>query len=162
MTGNAEEIVSELVVGTNHVGFTVSDLDRSVAMFRELFGYELVSLAGREPKNVVLLTSIAGADIMVAHLRKPGLVGVELIAYLAPADRTQVVARPCDTGYAHLTYDVSDVETMVEKAAAFGLKPIGGMIVSTAGPNIGARAIYLRDPDGVSIELIQPARFAKV
>lgn len=150
-----------LVVGTNHVGFTVSDLERSIAMFQELFGYELVSLAPRDPGNVVLLTGIEGADIMVAHLRKQGLVGVELIAYVGPASRSKVEARPCDTGYAHLTYDVSDLKAMVAKAEAFGLKPIGGMIESTAGPNVGALAIYLRDPDGVSVELIQPARFAR-
>jgi catechol 2,3-dioxygenase-like lactoylglutathione lyase family enzyme len=153
--------VTDLVVGTNHVGFTVSDLDRSVAMFRSLFGYDLVSLAGRKPENVVLLTGIEGADMMVAHLRKPGLVGIELIAYLGPADRGRITARTCDTGYAHLTYDVSDIDTMVARAAEFDLRPIGGMIVSTAGPNVGARAVYLRDPDGVSIEIIQPARFAR-
>ncbi|WP_047148228.1 VOC family protein [Aquamicrobium sp. LC103] len=152
--------MSELVVGTNHVGFTVSDLQRSVSMFRDLFGYDLVSLAPREPGNVALLTGIEGADIMVAHLRKPGLVGVELISYLGPNDRSRLDARPCDTGFAHLTYDVSDIGAMVEKAASFELNPLGGMIVSTAGPNVGARAVYLRDPDGISIELIQPARFA--
>jgi glyoxylase I family protein len=153
--------MSDLVVGTNHIGFTVSDLERSVAMFQTLFGYDLVSLAGRKPENVVLLTGIEGADIMVAHLRRQGLVGVELIAYLGPANKGQISARACDTGYAHLTYDVSDIEAMVARAAEFDLKPIGGMIVSTAGPNVGARAVYLRDGDGISIELIQPARFAK-
>lgn len=153
--------MSELVVGTNHVGFTVSELDRPIAMFRELFGYDLASLAPREPRNIERLTSIEGADIMVAHLRKEGLVGIELIRYLGPADAKKVDARPCDTGFAHVTYDVSDIDRMVEKAAAFDLKPIGEMIRSTAGPNIGARAIYLRDTDGIGVELIQPARFAK-
>jgi catechol 2,3-dioxygenase-like lactoylglutathione lyase family enzyme len=125
-------------------------------MFRDLFGYELISLAPRPPRNVTTLTGVEGADIMVAHLRRPGLVGIELIAYKAPADRGRVIARPCDTGYAHITFDVSDLDDIVSRGQAYGLVPIGGEIASTGGPNKGARAIYLKDAEGISIELIQP------
>jgi hypothetical protein len=88
------------------------------------------------------------------------LVGIELITYSGPADRDRVSGRPCDVGFTHLTYDVSDLDGFVAEAAEFGLVPLGGTITSTDGPNKGARAIYLRDSDGISMELIQPARYA--
>ncbi|MDB5703837.1 MAG: hypothetical protein JWN66_953 [Sphingomonas bacterium] len=154
--------MSDKILATNHVGFTVTDKDRAIAMFTEVFGYTLVSHGGRDRSNIETLTGIAGADIMVAHLRRPGLVGIELISYLAPSDTGRIDARPSATGYAHITFDVSDLDAVVAEAAAYGLMPLGGVITSTGdGPNNGALAIYLKDGDGISIELIQPARFAQ-
>lgn len=148
------------MIGTNHVGFTVEDMDRGIALFTQVFGYTVISLATRDPANVALLTGVAGADILVCHLRHPDLVGVELIQYRAPGDTGRINARPCDAGYTHLTFDVRDLDAIVARAATFGMRPIGGMTISTGGPNESARAIYLRDGEGISIELIQPARFA--
>jgi glyoxylase I family protein len=149
------------ILATNHVGFTVEDMDRGIALFTDVFGYEVISLATRDPVNVRLLTGVEDADILVCHLRRPGLVGVELIQYRQPEDSGRVIARPCATGYTHLTFDVSDLDATVARAAAYGMHPIGGVSTSTGGPNEGARAVYLRDQEGISIELIQPARFAK-
>lgn len=149
--------MDDKILATNHVGFTVADMDRGIAMFTHLFGYHLISLATRDRANVAILTGIEDADIMVAHLRHPSLVGVELIQYREPKDAGRVVARPCATGYTHLTFDVSDLDAMIAEAANYGLKPIAGISTSTGGPNKGGRAVYLRDEEGISIELIQPA-----
>lgn len=149
------------IVATNHVGFTIEDMDRGIAMFTQLFGYTVISLASRDPANVALLTGVKGADILVCHMRHPDLVGVELIRYRAPAETGRVDARPSATGYTHLTFDVKDLDAVVAGAAEYGMVPIGGISTSTGGPNEGARAVYLRDGEGISIELIQPARFAK-
>lgn len=147
------------IIATNHVGFTIEEMDRGIALFTQVFGYRLISLATRNPANVATLTGVEDSDIMVAHLRRPGLIGVELLQYRRPLDRGRVQARPCATGYTHLTFDVRDLDATVARAAAFGMKPLGGVSTSTGGPNRGARAIYLRDHEGISIELIQPARF---
>ncbi|MDB5702887.1 MAG: Glyoxalase/bleomycin resistance/dioxygenase family protein [Sphingomonas bacterium] len=138
---------------TNHVGFTVDDLDRPIAMFAELFGYTLTSRGGRNARGVARLTGVADADILVAHLHHPDLIGIELIAYHRPEDRGRIGGRPCDTGYTHLTFDVRDIEALVAEAAAHGLVPVGE-IVGRRGA--GARVVYLRDPDGINIELIEP------
>ena len=54
------------IVATNHTSFTVSNLDRSVAFFREVIGLELVSLAPRDPALIELVVSVSGAEVMVA------------------------------------------------------------------------------------------------
>jgi catechol 2,3-dioxygenase-like lactoylglutathione lyase family enzyme len=133
------------------VGFTVVDIDRATAMFTDLFGYEVVSLGGRNPKGVARLTGVADADIMVAHLRHPELIGIELIAYMTPLEKHRATGRPCDAGYTHLTYDVSDLDLMMEKAAAHDLLPVGQVVGK------GPRVVYLRDPDGINIEFIEPS-----
>ena len=147
-------------IRTNHVGFTVRDLDRTIAMFADLFGYRVTSRGGRHPKGVQLLTGVADADIVVAHLEHPDLIGIELILYLQPEHRDRVTARACDTGYAHLTFDVRDIEALVAEGAAHGLVPVGRIVNSARVTDEGSRVVYLRDPDGINIELIQPPRTA--
>jgi glyoxylase I family protein len=144
------------VIRSNHIGLTVSDLDRAVAMFKALFGYSLLSLGGRHPRGVELLTGVAGADIVVAHLHHPHLIGIELIAYRAPVDTGRIAARPCDTGYVHLTFDVRDIDAMIEAGEAFGLTVVGRVVGTSKVPGEGQRVVYLSDPDGINIELIQP------
>lgn len=144
------------VLSSNHTSFTVSSLDRTIAFFRGCLGFQVVSRAGRDPAIIRQVTGVAGADIEVAYLRGPGHL-LELIEYKAPADRGRVDARPCDTGFAHVAFDVDDVEAAVASAANFGVHPINPPVATNAGPNRGRKVVYLRDCDGVTIELIEAA-----
>jgi catechol 2,3-dioxygenase-like lactoylglutathione lyase family enzyme len=93
------------VLGTNHTSFTVSNLERTVAFFCDCLGFELISKAPRDPALVSLITGVEGADMVIAFLRAPGHV-LELIEYRAPATKGAVKARPCDTGFAHVAFNV--------------------------------------------------------
>jgi catechol 2,3-dioxygenase-like lactoylglutathione lyase family enzyme len=146
------------VLRSNHIGFTVRTLDPAIAMFVNLFGYVLESIGGRNPRGVARLTGVEGADIMVAHLHRAGFVSIELITYLAPADRGDAAGRPCDSGYTHLTFDVADVAAFVTRAASYGLVPVGEIVGGRTEPLTSLRVVYLRDPNGINIELIQPGR----
>ena len=142
------------ITGTNHTSFTVSDLDRSVAFWREVIGLELISLEPRDPALIEKVVGVEGANIMVAYLSGHGHT-VELIQYLAPADREHITPRPCDTGFAHIAYDVSDLDAVMEAAAAHGIEPINPPASVDKGPNAGFRVVYSRDPDGITIEFIE-------
>ena len=144
------------VLSTNHTSFTVSDLDRSIAFFRDALGFEVTSRAPRDPRAIRHITGVDGADIEVAYIRGPGH-SLELIQYLAPECRGQVIAKPCDTGFAHVAYDVDDIEAALEAVAAHGVKPINRPWVIDRGPNTGRRVVYCRDPDGITIEFIEAA-----
>lgn len=142
------------IVATNHTSFTVSDLDRSVAMFRDVIGLELVSFAPRDPAVIGRVTGVDGAEVLVAYLSGHGH-AVELIEYRAPAGREHVRPRPCDVGFTHLAYDVDDLTAALEAAAEHDLRPINPPVSVDEGPNRGLRIAYLRDPDGITIELIE-------
>ena len=60
------------VLATNHTSFTVSDLDRSIAFFTEVLGFEMVNRAPRDPKLISSITGVPGADIEVAYIQGPG------------------------------------------------------------------------------------------
>jgi catechol 2,3-dioxygenase-like lactoylglutathione lyase family enzyme len=142
------------VMGTNHTSFTVSSLDRTIALFRDGLGFDLVSRAPRDPGLVSRITGVAGAEVEIAFLRGPGHT-VELIEYKAPAGRGRVEARPCDAGFAHLALNVDNVDAAVEAVAGLGVKAVSPPVTIDQGPNRGRKVVYVRDSDGVTIEFIE-------
>lgn len=142
------------VLSTNHTSFTVSNLDRSIAFFRDCLGFEVTSKAPREAPLTERVTGIPGAKITVAYVRGPGH-SLELIEFHGPASRAKVEARACDTGAFHLAYNVDDLDAALAAVRAHGALPVGEAITVDGGPNKGARIVFVRDPDGIMLELIQ-------
>ena len=142
------------VLGTNHTSFTVSSLDRTIGLFRDCLGFQLLNRAPRDPAIVSKITGVEGAEMEIAFLRGPGCT-VELIEYKAPASRGRVEARPCDAGFAHMAFDVDDVDAAIAEAKKHRAEPIAPPVPINDGPNKGRRVVYLRDPDGVTIEFIE-------
>ncbi len=142
------------ILATNHTSFTVSDLDRSVDFYTNVLGFELIHRGGRDPKFIERVVAVQGADIEVAYIQAPGH-RLELIEYRAPADRRQVECRPCDAGFAHIAFDVDDIDAVLRAVRAAGVTPLGEPLSLVHGPNRGGRVVYTRDPDGVTVEFIQ-------
>ncbi len=145
------------ILGTNHTSFTVSDLDATLAYFRDVLGFAATPKLPRGPNVVRDVTGIEGAEITVAFVDAPGH-RIELIEYAAPADRSRIAARPCDTGATHIAFDVDDIDAAIAASANAGFAPLGTVAITDAGPNKGGRIVYLRNADGLAIELIQKPR----
>jgi catechol 2,3-dioxygenase-like lactoylglutathione lyase family enzyme len=101
------------------------------------------------------ITGVAGAEIKIAVVRAPGGHKIELLEYLAPPDRKEVGLRPCDVGSVHVAFTVDNLDAVLEKIAASGWKAAGKPQILQSGPNAGKRVVYVRDPDGTTIELMQ-------
>jgi catechol 2,3-dioxygenase-like lactoylglutathione lyase family enzyme len=142
------------ILGTNHTSFTVSNLERSIGFLRDCLGFEVISKAPRDPALVARITGVQGADMMIAFLKAPGHT-LELIEYRAPASKGAVKARPCDTGFAHIAFNVDDATAAVAAVERYGVKPISPPVTIDQGPNQGRKVVYLRDWDGITIELIE-------
>ncbi|SLN73680.1 VOC family protein [Roseisalinus antarcticus] len=139
----------------NHTGITVKDLDRSEAMFRDLFGFETFSRAPRDPAIISAVTGVRGAEVEVIYMRN-GPARLELLCYSAPGDVARYVPRPCDLGSLHVAMNVDDMDTALERALAWPLEIVGTEVQIDDGPNKGGRIIYMRSPEeGLIIEMIQ-------
>lgn len=145
------------ILGTNHTSFTVSDLERSIAFLRDCLGFKVVSKAPRDPALVSRITGVAGADMMIAFVKAPGHT-LELIEYRAPATKGKVSARPCDTGFAHVAFNVDDAQAAVDAASGYGVQAICAPVTIDQGPNKGRKVVYVRDWDGITFEFIEAAR----
>lgn len=53
---------------------------------------------------------------------------------------------------------VDDVDAWYAQLTSKGVKSVSPPVTPTIGPNKGGRAIYMIDPDGVRVELIQSSR----
>ena len=63
------------------------------------------------------LMNVPGADIEIAYVRAPGH-SLELIEYRAPASKSKVEARSCDTGAFHVAFDVDNLEAALASQGA--------------------------------------------
>lgn len=142
------------VTGVNHTSFTVTDVKRTMDYFIDVLGFSELSFGPRDPKMVQAVLGIEDADMIVGYVQGHGL-RVELIEYTAPADRRVVDSRPCDAGFGHIGLDVRDLDGVCDRLKAKGLKPTGSLESVHQGPNSGTRVVFLRDWDGVGIELIE-------
>ena len=146
------------IVSADHTGITVSNLKRSLAFWRDVLGFELSHTAHQTGELAEEITGVEGAEIKLAVLRPPGGHKIELLQYLAPADRERASLRPCDVGSVHVALLVHDLDAVLERIAASDWKAAGKPRTLQSGPNAGKRVVYVRDPDGTTIELMQIAK----
>ena len=143
------------IVGAHHTSFTVANLERSLAFFRDVL--ELGVLGSREIRDEYFgqIVGLPGCVVKAALIRLPGGHHVELFEYLEPLGQS-VAARPCDPGSTHLSLLTDDLPALYLKLKARGVEFISPPVLITAGLNRGGYGVYLRDPNGILLELFQP------
>jgi catechol 2,3-dioxygenase-like lactoylglutathione lyase family enzyme len=149
-----------LPYGTHHTGYTVSDLERSLGFYHGLLGLEIV---GRQEKQGGYLGAIVGhpdAHVKMAHLRVPGSEHVvELFEYVAPEGTGPGRFEPPNVGTSHLCLLTDDLQALYDRLVAEGVDSfVSPPVLVDTGFNTGGYGLYLRDPDGIPVELFQPAR----
>ena len=146
------------IIAADHSGITVSNVERSLGFWRDVLGFELSHTAHQTGELAQEITGVEGAEIKLAVLRTPGGHKIELLEYLAPADRKSANLRPCDVGSVHVALLVHDLDAVLERIAASDWKAAGKPQRLQSGPNAGKRVVYVRDPDGTTIEFMEPPR----
>jgi catechol 2,3-dioxygenase-like lactoylglutathione lyase family enzyme len=142
-----------MITATNHTGFTVRDLDKALAFWTGVLGFEAASVSPRHGRWQEGVTGVPGAELRVAHLYGHGA-HIELVEYTtgaAPEHRFS----PSTPSAGHLCFEVDDIDAEWARLMAGGAKPQGGVTLVDNGPSVGLKAAYLRDPDGIIIELVE-------
>ncbi len=152
-------------LAVNHTSFTVRDLDRTMNFFRTALGLTVESYPAATRRLMEGVTGVDGAEVRLAVVRCPGHL-IELFEYLNPADRQTMKPRPCDPGFTHIAFEVDSIDAVVAAAEPFQFRPVRPPIwvdveamdvLQPDAPATTARMLncYLRDPDGLTIELMQ-------
>ena len=147
------------VSGLHHTCYTVSDLDRSLAFYRDVLGCEVLAEQEKERGYLAAIVGYPDAHVRMAHLRAPGSDHViELFEYLTPrGERADV--EPRNVGASHLCFLVDDLPALYEELRGRGVESfVSPPVEVDTGINRGGYALYLTDPDGIAVELFQPPR----
>ena len=148
--------MSARIIAADHTGITVSNLERSLAFWRDVLGLEFSHRAHQDGEMAEQITGVKDAELKLAVVKAPNGHKIELLEYLAPADRKKDAnLRPCDVGHVHVALTVESLDSLLEKIAASGWKAAGKPQTLMSGPNTGKRVIYVRDPDGTTIEFME-------
>lgn len=147
-----------MINGMNHVGVSVSNMDRALSFYQQLLGMELMvrrtfgdeKTPEREKYRAIL--GLEDAHGEVALLRRDGM-AIELFAFDTPVAKLGDPRRPvCDHGITHFCLQVTDIHAEYARLKASG-------IVFHCPPQEfpgKANATYGRDPDGNVFELLEP------
>lgn len=142
----------------HHMGLQVADLERSLGFYQGMLGFEVVFQWNPRAPYIGQLVGYPEVDLHSAILRLPNSdVFLELLEY-RNVERHPVDTGTANPGTAHVAFFVDDLETLYADLQAKGVDSVSPPVTPTIGPNEGGRAVYLKDPDGIRVELIQTKR----
>jgi predicted enzyme related to lactoylglutathione lyase len=139
-----------------HTNIVAKDWRKVAEFYERIFGCEPVP-----PERTAVgewverCTGVAGAEVRGIHLRLPGY-GVdgptlEIFQYNKAEQQIKTaINRP---GFAHLAFEVEDVEAAKDEVIAAGGHCVGELITTEIAGAGTITLIYMTDPEGNIIEL---------
>lgn len=137
----------------NHVGLTVSDVERSTAFYTS-FGGEVMHGGRFGDAGTAHALGVSTLDLETRFIRFDGLV-LELLQYRAPGSRPYS-SDNCDVGAAHVAFTVENLPELYDTLRAQGVEFYSEPSPIDSGDYAGGFMVYAKDPDGVSVEFLQP------
>lgn len=142
------------IFASHHVGIVVADMGKSLAFYRDIFGFKLQMERRITTPWVGAVNGVPNAQLHVVFLEGYGQ-RIELLAF-APSEENLPREGANRPGRVHLTFQVEDLAEAIEILEARGVELVAPAQTNTEGPNAGSKVVFLFDPDGVRIELVQP------
>jgi len=134
----------------HHVAISVKDLKRSLKFYRDLLGFEVDW--EKDHYGGEAFSSIVGfpeAEARIVMLKGYGA-RVELFQYYTPVGKEVDPRRQCDFGITHFALSVKNIHQVYEHLSQAGVQ----FNCPPRNPRPGVWATYMKDPDGVTIELV--------
>ncbi|HKB33097.1 MAG TPA: VOC family protein, partial [Candidatus Dormibacteraeota bacterium] len=141
----------------DHVGITVSDLDRALGFYRDLLGLHVLADSTVSEPEVADLLGLDSVQIRIADLDSGDGRIVELIQYLQP-EGTRIDFNSADPATAHIAFTVDDLDSVRRRLIDAGATIVSRRPITISEPGgsfDGAICLYVRDPDGAILELVQ-------
>jgi glyoxylase I family protein len=141
------------ILRLTHIGICVADLERSLRFYQDGLGFRHraeIRVQG-EPSDTLL--RLQGVDLHAVYLERDGT-RIELLHYASPPATGNGEARAMNArGLTHLSLRVDNLGDTLAALQAVGATVIDGSRIDI--PAFEAAAVFLCDPDGTLIELVQ-------
>ena len=138
----------------NHIGISVTDIDRSIAFYHDMLGMEpLCEVFPFGGPDYEAIMDVPGATGRMCMIGKDNL---QLELFEFTSSKAKDAEYPVsDRGYSHFGVVVEDVAGTYEKLRAAGVRIHSPVITFNGG---SMKAIYCRDPDGNVFEIMEPGK----
>jgi glyoxylase I family protein len=142
-----------MINGLHHTSFTVSNMERSIAFYRDILGLKVtwdsaaegMQFKGEAADNV---TNCPGTELRIVFL-SCGDGRLELVEY-TPTGKQLLDNKASDTGSSHVCFKTENIQELYEKLSANKVR------LHCAPQNLDtAQVMYFRDPDGIILEAAQ-------
>ena len=151
-----------MIEGFWHVSFTVSNIEAAIKWYTEVLGLIYVRSQEQANEYTEKLVAFPKAHLKVAQLRVPGETiplsrhHIELVEYVNPRGE-DIPLDTNRTGVGHWAFMVDDIHKEYDRMKALGVRfKADKPVAIEAGVNKGGYTVYFYDPDGITLELIQP------
>lgn len=144
--------------GTEHIGFTVPDLEEATDFFVNVIGCQLMFELGPFSAQDNWMSehlNVHPRAVMrrLRFFRCQHGSNFEIFEYEAP-DQKPVSPRNSDVGGFHLAFYVDDLESAIQYLKGKNVRLLGEPTLRTTGPNAGQHWIYFLTPWGMQLELV--------
>ena len=132
-----------------HVGLSVSNMQKSMAFYRDLMGMEVVLEIDISDDRLGRVIGVPGTKCRIAHLRLGDGV-LELFEYYEPRGENKAkTLQQRDHGIVHMGFEVDDFHERMKFLEQKGIKFLGEPVEFRPGVWV----LYFYGPDGEVCEL---------
>lgn len=141
----------------SHLGLCVADLDAAMRFYCDGLGFtaaERFDLDDDMLPGLGASLEVDGHVAVASQFIRLGDMAIELLHYASPtASGTPSTSRG-QLGLTHLAFHVDDLGSSLARAVEHG-----GTLLETTRGSLGVELVFLADPDGTRVELMEmPAR----
>ena len=139
-----------------HMAISTPDLERALAFYRDLIGFEVMSdqtweKGSRASANAERIMALEGVTTRAVMLHLGGTL-LELFEFDSPTPAPSHPERPvCDHGFTHICLQVSDIDAEYERLERAGMR----FHCPPQRIGRGTTVTYGRDFDGNVVELLE-------
>jgi catechol 2,3-dioxygenase-like lactoylglutathione lyase family enzyme len=145
------------LVGIDHVGMNVPDMDKAVKFFTDVMGCVPVTTIGHMQMDAAWKKKYKihpHAELeKIVSLRAGNGANIELFQYKSPEANKEQPYND-DMGLNHIAFYTNDMKESVSFLKSKGINVLNDPIKNTAGPTAGETWVYFLTPWGQKIELI--------
>jgi catechol 2,3-dioxygenase-like lactoylglutathione lyase family enzyme len=137
----------------SHLGICVSDVGAAMRFWCDGLGFEVAE--GYDLDTAMLpglapALEVAAPIVMRSQMIKLGAMKIEVISYTSPATTGSPSTSRGAVGFTHLSFLHPEIDAFAQH-----LVDCGGTVLKATRVNVGIEVVFLTDPDGIRVELMQ-------
>ncbi len=141
-------------VSVSHLGLCVSDLEASLRFYTQGLGFELAEGYDVGDEVAHTLEVEPGVVLRSQMVQKDGM-KVELLGWTSPRPFGAPSTSRGQLGLTHLSFTVVDMDAVEQRLVALGATVVESTRTSIPFPGGCMKLLFLADPDGTRVELME-------